>query len=114
MNMRARTVGALGAVAVGAVLLPGALASGSDSSSTAIEGGGVVQLHLGNDGEYVRFVPPSGSPTQQAITAKRCVATMPPLLKVTPQPSPPAGAVGLFDHGIGVSVAGEGTGTPCG
>jgi hypothetical protein len=39
---------------------------------------------------------------------------MPPLLKITPQPTPPTGAVGIFDHGIGVSTAGEGSGTPCG
>src|SRR5262245_33527310 len=114
MTVRTRIIGVVGAVAVGAALLPGAVASGSTSSSTAIEGEGVVQLHLGNDGEYVKFVPPSGSPTQQAITSKKCVATMPPLLKITPQPAPPDGAVGLFDHGIGVNTAGEGTGTPCG
>src|SRR5262245_46363294 len=114
MTVRTRIIGVVGAVAVGAALLPAAVASGSTSSSTAVEGGGVVQLHLGNDGEYVKFVPPSGGPTQQAITSKKCVATMPPLLKITPQPAPPAGAVGIFDHGIGVSVAGDGNGTPCG
>lgn len=111
----ARIVGAFGAVVLTAALLPAASALGGNSSSTEIGGGDVVHLHLGNDGEYVRFQPPSSSgqpPTQQAITSKKCVATMPPLLKVTPQP--PAGAVGLFDHGIGVSVAGEGSGTPCG
>jgi hypothetical protein len=115
MTVRTRIIGVLGAVAVGAALLPGAVASGSDSSSTAIEGGGVVQLHLGDDGEYVKFQPPSSSgqpPILQAITSKKCVATLPPLLNITP--APPAGAVGLFDHAIGVSVAGEGSGTPCG
>ena len=77
----------------------------------------MVQLHLGSDGEYVKFQPPSSSgqpPTQQVITSKKCVATLPSLLKITPQPAPPAGAVGLFDHGIGVSTSGEGGGTPCG
>jgi hypothetical protein len=115
MTVKTRMISVLGAVAVGAALLPGAVASGSNSSSTAVEGGGVVQLHLGNDGEFVQFRPPGDpaqQPTQQAITSKKCVATMPPLLNITP--SPPAGAVGLFDHGIGVSVAGEGNGTPCG
>src|SRR6476659_9555440 len=102
-------VGVLGAVTVGAALLPGAIASGSTGSSTAIEGPGVVQLHLSNDEEYVKLVPSIGSPTQQAITSKKCVATMPPLLKITPQPTPPTGAVGIFDHGIGVSTAGEGS-----
>jgi hypothetical protein len=98
-------------MAVGAALLPGAVASGS-ASAPVITGGGVVQLHLGNDAEYVKFLPPgtSGQPTQQAITSKKCIATVPAPLKVTPS----AGSVGLFDHSIGVSVAGEGNGTPCG
>jgi len=117
MTVRTRIIGVVGAVAVGAALLPGAVASGSNDSATAIEGGGVLQLHVGNDGQYVKFQPPSGTsqqPSQQAITVKKCVATMPSLLKVTPQPAPPAGAVGFFDTGFGVSVAGEGNGTPCG
>jgi hypothetical protein len=115
MTVRTRIIGVLGAVAVGTALLPGAVASGSDGASVAIEGGGVLQLHVGTDGQYVRFQPPSDTgaqPTQQAITVKKCVATMPSLLKVTP--TPPAGAVGFFDTGFGVSVAGEGSGTPCG
>jgi hypothetical protein len=117
MTVRTRIIGVLGAVAVGTALLPGAVASGSNGSSTAIEGGGVLQLHFGNDGQYVKFQPPSGTgqqPTQQAITEKKCVATMPSLLNITPQPAPPAGALGLFDNGLGVNVAGEGSGTPCG
>jgi hypothetical protein len=99
-------------MAVGAALLPGAVASGS-ASAAVISGDGVVQLHLGNDAEYVKFVPSSTSglqPSQTGITAQKCLATVPSPLKVTPS----AGAVGLFDHSIGVSVAGEGNGTPCG
>jgi hypothetical protein len=112
-----RIGGALGAVVLIAAVLSAASASGAGSAPPTIGGGGVVQLHLGNDGEYVKFQPPSSSgqlPTQQAITSKKCVATLPSLLKITPQPAPPEGAVGLFDHGIGVSTSGEGTGTPCG
>ena len=113
-----RIGGALGAAVLTAAVLSAASASGAGSAPPTIGGGGVVQLHLGNDGEYVKFQPPSGTgqppATQQAITSKKCVATPPPLLSITPQPAPPTGAVGLFDHGIGVTAAGEGTGTPCG
>jgi hypothetical protein len=112
MNVGTRIFGVLGAMAVGAALLPGAVASGS-ASAAVISGDGVVQLHLGNGPEYVKFVPSNTSglqPSQQAITSNKCIATVPPPLKVTPT----AGAVGLFDHAIGVSAAGEGNGTPCG
>jgi hypothetical protein len=110
-----RIVGALGAVALGAALLPGAIAAGTDSAPV-IEGGGVLLLHLGNDGDNVQFLPPTGSgqPTVQDITSKKCVATPPPLLSLMPQPSPPAGAIGLVDHSLGVKAGNDGTGTPCG
>jgi hypothetical protein len=111
-----RNIGVLGAVALAAAALPGAAIAGGGSSA-AIEGGGVVQLHLGNDGDYVKFSPPSGqSPSVQPITEKKCVATpaaSPSLVSITSEPGLPGGAVGLFDHSLGVKTAGEGVGTPC-
>jgi hypothetical protein len=113
-----RIVGVLGAVALAAATLPGAAAAG-DGAAAAIGGGGVVQLHLGNDADYVKFVPPTDSgeqPSMQSIVAKKCLATFaasPSLVSLTSEPGPPDGAVGLFDHGLGVKTSGEGTGTPC-
>ena len=111
-----RNIGVLGAVALAAAVLPGAAVAGGGSSA-AIEGGGVVQLHLGNDGDYVKFSPPSGQPPSvQPIVEKKCVATLaasPSLVDITSEPGLPAGAVGLFDHSLGVKTAGEGVGTPC-
>ena len=113
-----RNVGLLGAVVLAAAALPGAAAAGGGSSA-AIGGGGVVQLHLGNDADYVRFSPPTDSgqpsPPDQPITSKKCLATLAAssLLNITSEPAAPAGEVGLFDHSVGVKVAGEGVGTPC-
>jgi len=113
-----KIVGALGAVALAAAALPGAAAAGGGSSA-AIGGGGVVQLHLGDDGDYVKFSPPTDSgrsPSVQQIVSKKCLATLgasPSLVSLTAEPGPPTGAVGLFDHGLGVKATGEGTGTPC-
>jgi hypothetical protein len=112
-----RTVGVLGALALAAATLPGAAAAG-DASAAVIGGGGVVQLHLGNDGDYVKFEPPTDSGGQsmtQSITSQKCLAKFAAssLLSLTPEPGPPAGAVGLFDHGLGVKTSGEGAGTPC-
>jgi hypothetical protein len=112
-----RIVGALGAVTLAAAALPGA--AGAGGSSAAIGGGGVVQLHLGNDGDYVKLSQPADSgqtPSVQSIVSKKCLATLavsPSLVSLTAEPGPPTGAVGLFDHGLGVKVAGEGLGTPC-
>ena len=100
-----RIGGALGAVVLTAAVLSAASASGAGSAPPTIGGGGVVQLHLGNDGEYVKFQPPSGTgqplATQQAITSKKCVATPPPLLSITPQPAPPRERSGCSTTGSG-------------
>jgi hypothetical protein len=117
MKRTTKLVAALTGVVVTAALLPGAAASGN-GTPPAITGGGVLRLHMGSDGDYFRFMPPSGS-TQtvvtQAISATRCAATLDPaspLVTLAAAPSP--SVVGLFDHGLGVKVAAEGTGTPCG
>jgi hypothetical protein len=120
MTVRTRTklVLGLGAVAVAALTVPAAVASGTDPPP--ITGGGVLRLHMDKAGDYFKFVPPTGSSTPsatQTITANNCVATLTPpasLVTLTPTPAPPAGAVGLFDHSLGVKVATEGTRSACG
>jgi hypothetical protein len=110
-----RIVGALGAVALAAALLPGA-AAGSDP--VTIGGGGVLRLHLGADGDKLLYEPPTGSgelPATQTISTRKCVASLsPPASLVTLTPTPEAASVGLFDHGLGVKGSSDGTGTPCG
>jgi hypothetical protein len=120
MNVRTRTklVLGLGALAVAAVTVPAAVASGTDAPP--ITGGGVLRLHMDKAGDYFKFLPPTGSSmpsATQTITAKSCVATLTPptsLVALASTPAPPAGAVGLFDHSLGVKVAAEGTGPACG
>jgi hypothetical protein len=115
---RSGFVGALAVVALAAALLPGS-AAGS-GSTPVITGGGVLRLHMGADGDNVRFQPPTssgGATLTQTITSKKCVvplSTATPLVKLGSVPAPPAGAVGFFDHGLGVQGPGDGTGTPCG
>ncbi len=114
-----RIVSVLGALALAAATLPSAAAAG-DASAAEIGGAGVIQLHLGNDGDYVKLSPPI-DPAQplQSITSQKCLAkpaTSPSYISLTSVPGSqagPAGAVGLFDHSLGVKTAGEGVGTPC-
>jgi hypothetical protein len=117
---RSGFIGALGTVALAAALLPGS-AAGSDSAPV-VTGGGVLRLHMGADGDNVRFQPATGSgeaAAQQTITNTKCVVTLKPAdtlvtFQSVPVPPAPAGAVGFFDHGLGVKGAADGTGTPCG
>ncbi len=109
--------GALGAVALAAAVLPGAIASGQ--SQPTITGGGVLRLHLNKDADYFRYLPPTatgGATVTQTITAKSCVASLNPSssLVTLDDATPAAGAVGLVDDGLGVKTKSEGTGTPCG
>src|SRR5262249_30401626 len=121
MNARSKFVAASATVALSAALLPGAMASGS-GTSTGITGGGLLRLHLSNTtADYFEFDPPDGSnqtPVTQSITTNKCATTLDnpsnPLVTITPTPAPKSGAVGLFGDGLGVKVSGEGTGTPCG
>ena len=117
---RIKLVAAVTGVALAAALLPGATASGSNTPPPVpITGGGVLRLHLGGDGDYFRFNPPgSGQPAvTQRIKAKKCVATLNPaasLVTLSSSPAPPAGAVGLFDHALGVKAAAESFGSSSG
>jgi hypothetical protein len=110
------TVGALGAMALVAAVLPGTIASGT--SSATITGGGVLRLHLNKDADYFRYQPPTatgGATVTQAITARNCVVSQnptPSLVMLTA--APPAVAVGLVEDGLGVKAGNDGTGTPCG
>jgi hypothetical protein len=101
-------VGALGAVALTAVVLPATVASGTGSPT--IEGGGVLRLHLAKDGDYFRFNPPTasgGATLTQKLTTSKCVASLSPspsLVTLSSTPAPPSGTVGLFDHRLGVKT----------
>ena len=111
---------ALGGVALVAALVPGAMASGSDPPTSQALTGDVLLLHMGQGGDYFQVRPGTGSSTPsatQTITTKSCVVTLNPnasLVTLRPTPAPPNGAVGLFDHSLGVKAKGDGTGTPCG
>ena len=81
MTVRTRTklVLGLGAVAVAALTVPAAVASGTDPPP--ITGGGVLRLHMDKAGDYFKFVPPTGSSTPsatQTISSKHCAATLNP------------------------------------
>jgi hypothetical protein len=121
MTMRKKTklsiaLGALGAVALVAAVVPGTVASGTDPPT--IPGGGVLRLHLNQDADYFRYQPPTATGGQvltQTITAKNCVASLsrtPSLVTLLPTPS--TGALGLVEDGLGVKAGNDGTGTPCG
>jgi len=123
MTVRLKTklsfaAGALGAVALAAAVLPGAVASGTGSPT--IPGGGVLRLHLNKDADYFRYQPPTatgGAAVTQTIITKSCVASLNPpssLVTLRPTPAPPTGAVGIVEDGLGVKTKSEGTGTPCG
>ena len=120
VSTRTKLVAALSGVALAAVLLPGASASGTDGPPPVpITGGGVLRLHLGGDADFFRFYPPTSSglsPVTQRIRTKKCVVTLNPassLVTLSPTPAPPAGAVGLADHALGVKVATETSGSSC-
>jgi hypothetical protein len=109
-------LGALGAVALVAAVVPGTVASGTNPPT--IPGGGVLNLHLDKDADYFRYQPPTatgGATVTQSITATNCVVkqNVPPSL-VTLTPTPPTAAVGLVEDGLGVKAGNDGTGTPCG
>lgn len=121
ITTRSRLTGALSAVALAAILLPGATASGTDGPPPApITGGGVLRLHLADEAAFFRFESPTGSgqPTvTQRIRSRKCVVTLNPassLVTLTPTPAPPSGVVGLADEGLGVKSATDSAGAPCG
>jgi hypothetical protein len=112
MTVRTRTkfVLGLGAVALAAAAVPGAVASGTEAPP--ITGGGVLRLHMDKAGDYFRFNPPTGTggaTLTQTLTTSKCVASLkasPSLVTLT-TPGPPSGAVGLFDHRLGVKTGSE-------
>src|SRR5262245_15789149 len=115
MNARSKLVAATATLALTAAFLPGAVASGS-GTSTVITGGGVLRLHLSNTNNFFDFDPPGTTqpPLTQSIPTNKCAVVTSGASLVSMTPTPASGAVGLFGNGIGVKVSGEGTGTPCG
>lgn len=120
VSTRTKLIATLSGVALAAVLLPGASASGSNGPPPVpITGGGVLRLHLGGDADYFRFYPPTstGLPSvTQRLKTKKCAATLNPvasLVTLSSTPEPPTGAVGLADHSLGVKLAAETSGPTC-
>ena len=115
---RNKVVAVLAGVGLAAVLLPGAVASGTGTPAP-VTGGGVLRLHLGWDSDYFRFDPPTGSgqeAVKQKLVSSKCTATLSPvssLVTLGAAPAPPAAKVGLFDHHLGVKSANEVLGTGC-
>jgi hypothetical protein len=95
---------------------PGSPASGTTGLTTSgLPDKGVLRLHLGGDGDYFRFDATGASTTGTPwnLTSSTCAVTAtggPVALTAEPARS----SVGIFDHGLGVSVKGEGSGSPCG
>jgi len=118
MKRTTRFAAAAAAAALTAALLPGAVASGNTGNIT---GGGVLRLHMGFDGDFVRFQPVTGSgesPLRQKLSSKKCAASLSPassLVTLSSTPAPPDGVVGLFDHSLGVKSKAESSYSPtCG
>ena len=118
VSKRTQLIGACAGLALAAAVLPGAAASGTNSPSVPITGGGVLKLHMGYGGDYFKFLPPTGSSetaATQVLKSKSCVASLSPaasLVTLSSEPGPPGGTVGLLDHSLGVKVAGEGIWPP--
>jgi hypothetical protein len=96
--------------ALTAAVLPGAAASGNAGTIT---GGGVLRLHMGIGGDFIKFLPATGSsesPLRQKILSKNCAASLRPassLVTLSSTPAPPDGVVGLLGHSLGVKTAAE-------
>jgi hypothetical protein len=114
ITTRTKVAVALTGVALAAVVLPGAMAAGTNGPPPVpITGGGVLRLHMAGDSDFFRFEPPTGSgqsTVTQRIRSKKCAASLSPatsLVTLSSTPAPPAGVVGLQDHSLGVKTAAE-------
>jgi len=127
MRVRFRKVALLGAL-VGALGLVGIAnrAEAADPPQFTLPpfsaDAGVLHLHMGGTSDFFRYDAKSGSSyvpgTPEPLITSSClvVAPVPSSMTITSTPNGGAtkGAVGLVSHSIGVSVKGEGNGTPCG
>ncbi len=105
---------AAASAALAAALLPGAVASGKRLAAAHHHGRGRAAAAPGSGGDFFKFLPATGSGQATADAAA-------PLQEVRghPQPGvdawspcvpprrPPAGAVGLHDHSLGVKTSAE-------
>ena len=69
ISTKSKVVVALSGLALAAVVLPGAIAAGTNGPPPVpITGGGVLRLHMAKDADFFRFDPPTGSgqPTADA------------------------------------------------
>jgi hypothetical protein len=114
ITTRTKVAVALTGVALAAVVLPGAMAAGTNGPPPVpITGGGVLRLHMAGDSDFFRFEPPTGSgqsTVTQRIRSKKCAASLNPatsLVTLSSTPAPPTGVVGLQDHSLGVKTATE-------
>ena len=127
MRVRFRKVALLGAL-VGALGLVG-IANRADAADPPVftlppfpADLGVLRLHMGGSSDYFRYDAKSGATyvpgTAEPLTASSCavVSPLPTSMTITPTPNGGSskGGVGLVVHSIGVTVKGEGNGTPCG
>ena len=116
ISTKSKVVVALSGLALAAVVLPGAIAAGTNGPPPVpITGGGVLRLHMAKDADFFRFEPPTGSglpSATQRIRSKKCAASLNPatsLVTLSSTPTPPAGVVGIQDHSLGVKTATEST-----
>ena len=84
ISTKSKVVVALSGLALAAVVLPGAIAVGTNGPPPVpITGGGVLRLHMAKDADFFRFEPPTGSglpSATQRIRSKKCgrPSTRPP------------------------------------
>lgn len=119
---RRRLAALLGALALSSaalVTVSSMSASGGIATSGVFGDYGVVRLHLGNDGDYIRFDKHDGTTFVDGTSVAGHKASLTPscnlstgILAMTTAPD--RSTLGLFDHAIGVKARGEGSGTPCG